>query len=496
MAAATIALPLQPLRVTRVTGTFPAVSLPTRPGGLPIEVSLVARLGRGTGTRLFHESIARQRAHDRFVDALDEPSAKLGGCDFAKGDATSLYTFSVGPGGHPFHRHAGHRVFTAVTGSAGARLRFSSATPAEVAADPASFVRALRHVDLPPDSLFSVRFSGENWHQFVPLKAGSGHPAFFALSTHTNELGGQLSDALKAEVLADRADIASLTELLPAGAAALLAALGPQAQGVPTTVLSLNDRPNGFLDTVCRRYRSVAGHVGGALARWKVRPGYVSEVRPARLQPGLPLPADSLLRQALADRVVHHEDRFTLTVNPAEAGLPDAADAAELLSRLLDSFLAHRHPGVTRLMSLRNRMVKPLRLRTSPLACPVSSLATDASPARFAGRFPVHASHVSADGQSAQVLLGADDRHLAFRSCIEVHRHADGQVTFALSNRVACRNLFGRFYMAAISKVHHRYVMPRLMAVAIEGMAAPRVPAKGDRGVSPCGLRPIDLRKT
>src|SRR6218665_1752103 len=107
-------------RVTRRTSSFPSVALATGEGKLPIEVSLIARLGHGSGTRLFREMLARQRNHGRFVDELDEPSAKLGGSDFAKGDATALFSFGVGSGGHPFHRHAGHRVFTAISGSGGA----------------------------------------------------------------------------------------------------------------------------------------------------------------------------------------------------------------------------------------------------------------------------------------------------------------------------------------------------------------------------------------
>lgn len=460
------------LRATRRTPTFPSVSLPTRPGCVPIEVNLVARLGRGTGTRLFHESLARQRAHDRFVDELDEPSAKLGGADFGKGDATSLYSFSVGPGGHPFHRHAGHRVFTAITGSAGARLRFSSATPAEVDADPVSFVRSLRHVDIPPDSLFTVRFSGENWHQFQPLRAGSGHPAFFALSTHTNELGGQLNEELRADIIADRASIPSLTELLPANAVALLTDVRAGTRAVPTTVLSLDERPGGLLEAMCVAYRSVAGHLSGALARRYVRPGFVTDLRHVDVVEESGLAGDSLLRQTFNGVAVHHEDCFSLTVSASGLGLSEDATASDLLSVLLDSFLKHRHPGVTRLMALRNRVVRPLKLRTSPLACPVSSLAGTDAPERFAQRFPVHTSQVDADNAVAQVLLGADDKHLAFRSCVEVRKLAGGEIRFSLSTRVACRNAFGRLYMALISSAHRRYIAPRLLAVAVRGMGS------------------------
>src|SRR3569623_534480 len=90
-------------RQTHTTATFPFVSLPARPGRVPVEVSLVARLGHGAGDKLFYESALRQGHHGRFIDALDEPSAKLGNTDLARGDATAVYSFGVGHRGHPFH---------------------------------------------------------------------------------------------------------------------------------------------------------------------------------------------------------------------------------------------------------------------------------------------------------------------------------------------------------------------------------------------------------
>jgi hypothetical protein len=457
-------------RVTRRTATFPFVALPTRPDCVPVEVSLVARLGHGSGTQLFHEAIARQRAHSRFVDELDEPSAKLGGSDFSKGDATALYSFGVGRGGHPFHRHAGHRVFTAISGSGGSQLRFSSATPKEIEADPASFVRALHHVDVPPDCIFTVRFSGKTWHQFVPLEPGSSHPAFFALSTHTNELGGQLSDELRLQVLHDKGNIPSLTQLLPQVVVDLLKASPVQRGQVPTTRLSLGDQPGGLMEVACKHYRSAAGRLRGMMARVRVHPGFISEPSPTSVQEQSELPVHSLLRAELNDRTIHHQDRFSIIVPAAALGVPTEADAAKLLSSLLGSFLEHRHHGVSLLMGFWNLVVRPFKLRTSPLACPVSSLLSESSGSVFAGRYPVHSYRVSEDGRTAQVILGADDKHLVFRSSVEAACLPGGCVEFSLSTRVACRNLFGRVYMALISAAHRKYIAPRLLKVAVESM--------------------------
>ena len=89
------------LALTREVPSFPSVSIPSRAGGLPVEVSLIAQLGIGSGDAMIAGAVARQRGHEAFVDELDEPSARLGGVDLEHGDATSLYSFAVGAAGHP-----------------------------------------------------------------------------------------------------------------------------------------------------------------------------------------------------------------------------------------------------------------------------------------------------------------------------------------------------------------------------------------------------------
>jgi hypothetical protein len=297
--------------LTRAVDTFPSVRLPSHSGGLPVEVALIAQLGVGAGDHMIRGVTARQRAHAAFVDALDEPSARIGGVDLDKGDATSLYTFMVGAGGHPFHRHAGHRVFTAVSGSTGARLRFSTASGEQVERDAGAFVRALREVTIPPDSLFTVRFGGGTWHQFLPLQPGAGSPALFALSCHTDELGGDLPAELRARVAANEADIPALTEVLPDAILQQLAALDP-AQ-VPTTMLSLHEAPASVLSRWCTAVRKRVGPLRSRLAAWWHAGGFVAQTAAAWPIRALDAPpADSLLRTQLAG-AFHHEDSFELT---------------------------------------------------------------------------------------------------------------------------------------------------------------------------------------
>lgn len=451
------------LTQVRAVPTFPSVQLPSHSDGLPVDVALIAQLGVGAGDTLIQGVMARQQAHAAFVDALDEPSARIGAMDLAKGDATSLYTFSVGTGGHPFHRHAGHRVFTAISGSAGARLRFSTASSAQIDQDPHAFVDALRQVAIPPDCLFTVRFGGGTWHQFVPLRPGSRSPALFALSCHTNELGGDLPDNLRSLVASNRADIPSLTEVLPDPVRRLLDTLDPKA--VPTTELSLHAPPTSWMGRVCAATRRRVGPWRGWFSGLRRSGGFRADPSdvPKVVELHAP-PAASLLRAQLDDRH-DFEDFFSLTLPRSAVG---DADASALLAAVLEGFLQNRSFGVTRLMALRNLLVRPLRLRTSPLGCPVSSLLSPRGANVFAGKYPVLAQQVDGDGRTAQVILGADDRHLRFRSCVGVSIAPTGAATITLGTRVQTHNAFGMFYMTVIDRVHRRYISPTMLRLAVE----------------------------
>ena len=305
------------LATTQAVETFPCVSLPSHSGGLPVEVSLIAQLGIGSGDALIAGAMARQHGHAAYIDALDEPSARLGGVDLDRGDATSLYSFAVGAGGHPFHRHAGHRIFTAVSGSAGTQLRFSTASSAQIDEDEKHFVRALQQVNIPPDSLFTVRFGGETWHQFLPLHRKSPHPALFALSCHTNELGGTLPEALRVRVAANDANIPALTEVLPASLLAQLGILDPRS--VPTVALSLHEAPTSLQSRLCALTRGIVGRVRSALVSLRLPRGFVADNGGGREVEELESPrADSLLRTQLVDQA-QFEDSFKLTLSATEA---------------------------------------------------------------------------------------------------------------------------------------------------------------------------------
>lgn len=446
--------------------TFPSTYIPSPSGGLPVEVSLIAQLGHGAGDQLFAGALARQRAHADFVDELDEPSARLGGTDLSKGDATSLYSFAVGAKGHPFHRHAGHRVFTAISGSGGAQLRFSTATPAQVEQDPHRFIQALRHINIPPDCLFTVRFGGDTWHQFAPLAKNSLHPAFFALSCHTNELGGELPAATRAQVQANAASIPALTVLLPNAVSELLRNTPADRLHVPTTQLSLDALPGTLQALLCQSTRCAAGCIRGLWAAWRRSGGFLSEHGGRLPVTELDqLPDGSMLARQLTDRPCQHQDVFLLTLDRNDV---TSASATTLLSQLLEGFLHNPPTGVSRMMALRNLLVKPIGLRTSPLGCPVASLLSPPGGQQFVQRYPVLDQSIDGDDRRAQVVLGADDKHLVFRSCVGVQVRDGNRVEITLGTRVHCSNLFGRGYMAVIQRVHRSYIAPEMLRMAAE----------------------------
>lgn len=454
------------LHLTRIVETFPSVKIPNTAGGVPIEVSVIAQLGHGAGNHMFSHVVSRQKGHAEFVDELDEPSAKLGGTNFDLGDTTSLYSFVVGPKGHPFHRHAGHRIFTAVSGSGGSQLRFSTATTDEIAKNPQAFVEALHFINIPPDCLFTVRFGGETWHQFWPLSKNSLHPVFFALSCHTDELGGNLSEELKEKIIANDADIPTLTDVLPDDVAALIRSKDFQEQIVPTTTLSLDAAAGTMQRKVCDSFRGRMGMLRGAWANWYGAGGYVSQTDLTKAVVELEdVPEGSLLLGHLADKDVHHEDTFLLSIQGFDfKGLT----ASQLLGMLLDGFLMNAPKGVSRLMMIRNVLVKPLGLRTSPLGCPVSSLLSEDTSNLFADQYPVWEQKVNKEDAQAQVMLGANDKHLQFRSCVGVEVVGQNHIKVTLGTRVHCKNLFGRLYMAVIDYVHRHYITPTMLRQAAD----------------------------
>jgi len=447
---------------TKIIKTFPHVHIPNK-NGLPIEVSLIAQLGHGAGNHLFKNITSRQSHHTNFIDELDEPSAKLGDINLPLDDPSTLYSFAVGPKGHPFHSHAGHRVFTAISGSGGAQLRFSTATHAEIEKEPNKFIDELNFINIPPDCLFTVRFGGETWHQFYPLSKNTLHPVFVALSCHTNELGGSLPNDIKEKAITNNADIPTLTELLPAKVTKIIHSKEFQHIKIPTTTLSLDAAAGTAQRAVCDTFRGSMGILRTFLISWNQPNGYISKTVEKRdIQELKKSPHTSLLKDQLQDYEIHHEDTFLIKCS----GNFKNTNAPEILETLLEGFLLNAPKNVSRLMMIRNIIVKPLGLRTSPLGCPVSSLLSDKVENLFANRYPVIDQKIK--DQSAEIILGADDKHLKFRSCIAVNIINQETIEISMGTRVHCKNSFGKFYMAIIDYVHRKYISPKMLKLATD----------------------------
>lgn len=183
-----------------------------------------------------------------------------------------------------------------------------------------------------------------------------------------------------------------------------------------------------------------------------------------QIRPLKGLPADALLHGQLGE-AVHFQDSHQLELDTRQLR---SDNLQGVLCDLLQAFVDQPPGGVSGLMRLRNLMVKPLGLRTSRLGCPVSSLLDPSAKQLFAGRFPVLAQRRDADGQQVQVVLGADDKHLRFRSSIGLRRIGEHRIVLTMATQVSCRNWLGRLYLASIHHVHHHYIVPSMLRAATQ----------------------------
>ena len=321
----------------------------------------------------------------------------------------------------------------------------------------------------------SLAWFGDALSGFRLLAALAQCTAMVLTGLIARELGGDLDPTVRERVQANMASIPALTVVLPATVTDLLKAIAPHRLHVPTVQLSLDAAPGSLHALFSRSVRCAAGVVREFASRWRRSHGFLRESGGRLPVTELDdLPAGSLLAGQLPLSPHPHQDMFRISVSTSQA---DTLDAPILLARLLDGFVNHPPAGVSRMMALRNVLVKPLGLRTSPLGCPVSSLLSPARDQLFAGRYPVLDQHVDAHHRHAQVVLGADDKHLLFRSCVAVHVVNAHRIDISLGTRVHCKNLFGRCYMAVIQRVHRSYIAPAMLRVAAE-KAFPLIAAK------------------
>ncbi len=293
---------------------------------------------------------------------------------------------------------------------------------------------------------------------------------FFALSAHTDELGGNISEALKETIEANDANITVLTELLPDAVSKLLHSNAFDESAIPTTTLALDAAAGTIQRKACDGFRGKIGMLRGAWGRWYRAGGFISYAHVAKNVAELSsAPESSLLHEHLDDLLIHHDDTFILEMRDMDVG---SYTASQLLERVLEGFLLNAPKAVSHMMSVRNILVTPLGLRTSPLGCPVSSLLSDDTSNLFADKYPVLDKRIADSGKEAQVILGANDKHLIFRSCVGVEIKDTRHVNITLGSRVHCKNWFGIFYMRMIDLVHRRYISPTMLRRSVDYMAS------------------------
>ena len=163
-----------------------------------------------------------------------------------------------------------------------------------------------------------------------------------------------------------------------------------------------------------------------AATRWVcalARRGRRRKVHPMPVAPG-PLLAGALDR-------IDAADCWATRLRPS-----DTTNPVEWATRL-----ARPDPMVSSLLRVRDRLVRPLGLRTMPRRPPATG-------------FPLLAS------SPTEALVGLDDRHLSFRVGIHV---IDGTVHVATT--VQLHNRLGRLYWALVRHVHP-FVVRRMIATA------------------------------
>jgi hypothetical protein len=174
--------------------------------------------------------------------------------------------------------------------------------------------------------------------------------------------------------------------------------------------------------------------------------------------PAVP-PAASLAEGSLPRR--DYVDSYSLPLPPA----------APPVDALVNQVLTDLPGWVTGMLRLRDRLVGVFGLQTGGAD---ESLGHSELPLRPGGRvafFPVVARETDADHD--EVLLGEDDKHLAFSVSGLCARDGRGGQRFAFTTVVEFHNRFGRLYFAPV-KPFHRLMMRALMR---------RLTRKLDRGV-------------
>lgn len=155
------------------------------------------------------------------------------------------------------------------------------------------------------------------------------------------------------------------------------------------------------------------------------------------------IPLPEAIRIAADISPVSFADAFSMTI-PGHS----------LTSEKIAHALFNNPPGYVRtLLRCRDALVKIVGLKTT------SSIVAQAPSRGLIGIFPVVSS-------SAEItVLGLDDRHLDFRTCVLV-RHEQDQSVIILSTVIRVNTFFGRCYLFLVRPFHYCLVKMALNRAA------------------------------
>lgn len=136
--------------------------------------------------------------------------------------------------------------------------------------------------------------------------------------------------------------------------------------------------------------------------------------------------------------------------------------AATDVQELARFVLGHPPAWVAPLMAVRDTLMGSLGIKTA------ADLSRHGRAARngVVGSFPV------VERLQSEIVMGADDRHLDFRTAMLVEE-AEGTRVLYWTTVVRCRNLFGRGYLTVITPFHRAIVPAYLDRAAAAGWQAP-----------------------
>lgn len=194
---------------TTLSNNNKTITIDHGPTIIPTFISIINTLPKGSGDIIVASGFAEQERHPEYVLEFKEPSAKIVDASFEINDPTTMYTFGAGKEDLVFHRHAGRRAITGITGSEGALMKFSYVSHEDLALDPELFIKNMVYVYIPGDSQFVLKFDGQVYHQFGPIH--EHHNGFFAVSVHPEEDQNLEGDTLH-KVHHGEASIPLLTE--------------------------------------------------------------------------------------------------------------------------------------------------------------------------------------------------------------------------------------------------------------------------------------------